>query len=54
MSEQVIQMTREGSAIALVDYKSRELDVCKGDVLQSTKQLKGWIWCILVSNCETG
>lgn len=44
--EQVLEFVGPGTARAREPYTARELDVDVGDVLESSRTLNGWAWCV--------
>jgi hypothetical protein len=51
---QVLEFIDEETAIARESYTARELDVDVGDVLESTRTLNGWVWCVRVCDAASG
>ncbi len=51
---QVLEFIDEKTAVARESYTARELDVDVGDVLESTRTLNGWVWCVRVRDAASG
>ena len=51
---QVLEFVDEKTAVARESYTARELDVDVGDVLESSRTLNGWAWCVRVSDEASG
>lgn len=50
---QIIQIENE-YGIVLNDYSAKELDVNKGDIVDSEFELNGWLWCGRLNDSESG
>ena len=51
---QVLGFIDETTAVALETYTALELDVDVGDVLDSSRTLNGWAWCVRVRDGAYG
>jgi len=51
---QVLEFIRKDAAVALESYTARELEVDVGEVLESSRVLNGWAWCVRVSDNASG
>jgi len=51
---QVLEFIDEKTAVARENYTARELDVDIGDVLESSRTLNGWAWCVRVCDEASG
>lgn len=51
---QVFAVGDDGIARAIEDYSARELNVRRGEVLQGTRHLGGWVWCTRATESDWG
>lgn len=51
---QVLEFIDEKTAVAREPYSARELDVDVGDVLESSRTLNGWAWCVRLGDSASG
>lgn len=51
---QLIEVGADNVARALEDYTARELNVRKGELLNGSRTLNGWIWCQKSGSSESG
>jgi len=51
---QVLECREDGTAVALEDYSSSELDADEGDAVTGTRETNGWLWCISEKCGESG
>ena len=51
---QILECREDGTATALEDYSSRELNVEPGEILTATMERNDWMWCISEKCGESG
>jgi hypothetical protein len=51
---QILERHEDGTATALEDYSSRELNVEPGEILTAAIERNGWMWCISEKCGESG
>jgi hypothetical protein len=51
--EQLIQIEND-EGVLLEDYSAKELNEDKGDIVEGTIELNGWIWCKRLDDTEAG
>lgn len=50
---QIIQIQNE-YGIVLEDYSAKELDVGKGEKVEGSIELNGWVWCSKLNTSDAG
>ncbi len=51
---QFISIESAEQGVILQDYTAKELNIAEGELVDGTKELNGWIWCMKVSDGEEG
>ena len=51
---QIIRMLAPGKGVALEGYTARELEVDVGVQVLGSRQLNGWIWCLVIEAPSDG
>jgi hypothetical protein len=51
---QILEKREDGTAVALEDYSSNELDADEGDAVTGTRETNGWLWCVRARDGVSG
>jgi hypothetical protein len=50
---QIVEVESEYGTV-LEDYSAKELEVQKGEIVEGSMELNGWIWCSKLNELESG